>query len=471
MLYNTMKNTVLLSLFLFLSVFAFSQTEPLFYESFDKCLNDDELYDGFTGGNDNLWSGNIATEIAVFTDNDGWTMDNVFGANQCIKLGTSSLQGKITTPAIACTGDATLTFRAAPWNEEKTFSVTVSVKGGTADKTSFTLDKHWNDITVQLTDITEAVSITFSTGSKKQRVFIDEIRLMPADPNKAAIRVKEGTTVDYGYLGRYYSSVNRTIEVKGENLSSAGIKATIESDADNLFSVSPANLPAEGGVLTITCKSGAYEGMHGAYLVLSGVSKYDSQEKTEKTVTLVMEVSGLDLQGSGTKEDPYTVSDRLLLADNDGSVWSGTMYWVTGYVLGAAKRYNDKFDGICSNDKLSIVLADSPTETDMNKVITVQIGGEARDALNVVDNPELLGKQVKVQGTLLTDNGSPLYLGKAGVRDVNYHSQYVLPDDIVSDIETITENNNLPMYDVLGRRVGKDYKGVVIIGNKKFIVR
>jgi len=27
------------------------------------------------------------------------------------------------------------------------------------------------------------------------------------------------------------------------------------------------------------------------------------------------------------------------------------------------------------------------------------------------------------------------------------------------------------MYDVLGRKVGKDYKGVVIIGNKKFIVR
>ncbi len=468
-----MKNTIFLFFFLSFCIYTSAQTEPLFYESFDKCINDDELYDGFTGGNDDLWSGNIATEIAVFADNNDWTFDNVFGANQCIKLGTSSLQGKATTPAIKFSGDATLTFRAAPWNEEKTFSVTVSVEGGTADKTSFTLDKHWNDLTVQITDITESVTITFSTGSKKQRIFLDEIRLMPADPNKAAIRVADGTTLDFGYLGRYYQSISRTIEVKGENLSGEGIKASIENDADNLFSVTPTKLPAEGGKLTITCKPGAYEGMHGAYLLLSGTSKYDSAEKTQKSITLIMEVSALDLEGSGTKEDPYTVRDRLLLADNDGSVWSGTMYWVSGYVLGAAKRYNDKFDGVCVNDKLSLVLADTPDETDMSKVITVQIGGEAREALNVVDNPELLGKLVKVQGILLTDNGSALYLGKAGVRDVNYHSQYVLPEDIVSSkIDVLAEQaENQIMFDILGRRVNKNYQGFVIIGNKKYIVR
>ena len=45
----------------------------LFYESFDQC-------DG-TGGNDGAWSGSIATGQFI-TDNEDWTSEKAYGANQ-----------------------------------------------------------------------------------------------------------------------------------------------------------------------------------------------------------------------------------------------------------------------------------------------------------------------------------------------------------------------------------------------------
>ncbi len=461
-----MKNTIFILLFMTVSLLCSAQAEVVFSESFDQCVNDDELYDGFTGGNDGLWSGDIATEIAVFADNEGWIFDNVFGANQCIKLGTSSLLGKATTPKIQYSGDAQLTFRAAPWNEEKTFSVVISVQGGTAEKSVFTLDKHWNDISVNITDITGELTISFTTLAKKQRVFIDDIVLTAAASDAPAIRVKSGNTVDFGLLGRNYSDVMRDVLVSGENLTDAGIEVSIAGDEAALFSISESRLAAEGGAVSLTCKSGAPVGMHGAYLTFK--AKGNNGEQVEKQITVQVEVSELNLEGSGTKDNPYTVADRLLLAQNDGTVWSGTYYWVTGYILGAAKRYNEQFDGICTDDKLSLVLADSPSQTDMNRIVTVQIGQQAREALNVVDHPENIGRRVSVQGTLLTEKGSPLYLGKPGVRDVNREDQYVL-DYETGLIEVQSADGFGQLYDILGRPVSDDYHGIVIGNGKKFV--
>ena len=465
--------------FFFFILFAHSLTaagDVLFYESFDDCQNDDEIYKGFTGGNDNEWSGNIATELVVFADNDDWTFDNVYGANQCIKLGSSgNLQGVAKTPAIAHNGDATLTFRVAPWAEDSTICVTVSVKGGTIEKGVFELKKKWNDISVNITDIEDNVTITFSTLLKKQRIFLDEIQLTAADPTAPAIRVSEGNSVDFGYVGRNYASLQQQIAVRGENLSNKGIQATLTDDMDGLFSVSPATLPANGGVLTITCKAGASADIHGAYLTLSAVGD-DNTTAVSKTVSLMVEVSSPNLEGSGTKPDPYTINDRLLLAAHDGTVWSATYYWVTGYVLGAVQRKSETdqtFNGICQTDRTSLVLAATADETDMDRIVTVQISSYAREALNVVDNPELVGKKIKVQGILLTDKASPLYLGKPGVRDVVHTYQYEIPgqDDTPTAVDCIGLQADETWYDVLGRPVDENYKGIVVSRGKKHLRR
>lgn len=413
-----------------------AQVEPLFSETFDRCIDaEDENY-GYTGGNDEQWGGDIAKAQVIYTDNKNeWDFTYCNGAYQCLKVGTSSKQGAASTPVIACTGEAVLSFRVAPWEGDSLFYISIS-GGTTTDPTAYELAKHkWTDITVRISDIKGSLKITFSS-LYKHRFFLDDVVVTPADPNAGAIRTDVGSMLDFGLVGKNYNSQQRTIAVTGANLT-GNISATIENDADNLFRVSASSLPAEGGALTITCVSGGSADMHGAFLMLRGKDA-KTQEQVEKRVTLLVEVATVSLEGSGTKPDPFTVNDVHTIADYS-LAWSGTYYWCTGYILGGVKRYQDQFDGISHTDTLSLVLATTPDETDMDKIVTVQISHDARMALNVKDHPELIGKRVKVQGLLVNDKGNPLYLGKDGIRNVSTESQYEIEGD-ESSIEVVKQD-------------------------------
>ena len=413
-----------------------AQVEPLFSETFDRCIDaEDENY-GYTGGNDEQWGGDIAKAQVIYTDNKNeWDFTYCNGAYQCLKVGTSSKQGAASTPVIACTGEAVLSFRVAPWEGDSLFYISIS-GGTTTDPTAYELAKHkWTYITVRISDIKGSLKITFSS-LYQHRFFLDDVVVMPADPNAGAIRTDVGSMLDFGLVGKNYNSQQRTIAVTGANLT-GNISATIENDADNLFRVSASSLPAEGGALTITCVSGGSSDMHGAFLMLRGKDA-KTQEQVEKRVTLLIEVASASLEGSGTLPDPFTIRDVHTIADYN-LAWSGTYYWCTGYILGGVKRYQDQFDGISYTDTLSLVLATTPDETDMDKIVTVQISHDARMALNVKDHPELIGKRVKVQGLLVNDKGNPLYLGKDGIRNVSTESQYEIEGD-ESSIEVVKQD-------------------------------
>lgn len=413
-----------------------AQVEPLFSETFDRCIDaEDENY-GYTGGNDEQWGGDIAKAQVIYTDNKNeWDFTYCNGAYQCLKVGTSSKQGAASTPVIVCTGEAVLSFRVAPWEGDSLFYISIS-GGTTTDTTAYELAKNkWTYITVRISDIKGSLKITFSS-LYKHRFFLDDVVVTPADPNAGAIRTDVGSMLDFGLVGKNYNSQQRTINVTGANLSGT-ISATIENDADNLFRVSASSLPAAGGALTVTCVNGGSTNMHGAFLMLRGKDA-KTQEQVEKRVTLLVEVANVSLEGSGTKPDPFTVNDVHTIADYS-LAWSGTYYWCTGYILGGVKRYQDQFDGISYTDTLSLVLATTPDETDMDKIVTVQISHDARMALNVKDHPELIGKRVKVQGLLVNDKGNPLYLGKDGIRNVSTESQYEIEGD-ESSIEVVKQD-------------------------------
>ena len=411
-----------------LSASMMAEMTPIYFEGFSRCFDEEDEHYGYTGGNDNQWGGDIATAITIYQDAPEWSFTYCNAGLQCLKVGTSQKQGSATTPSIACEGEVQLSFRVAPWEGDSIFYF--SVKGGKAQgQTLFNLKKHqWTTITTTIEDIQSAIQITFSS-TNKHRFFLDDVCVRPVDPTVGAIRTVEGSTVDFGFVGRHYSAQQRTLHVEGANLN-GNITATLADGETNLFQLDRTQLPAEGGALQITLKTGASNDMHGCYLYLRGKDNKTGAQ-VEKKVTLLVEVASLDLDGSGTKPDPYSCEDVILLAANEGTVWSGTYYWVTGYVLGGVHRYNNlengDYDGISFTDKLSLVLADNPDEKDENRYITVQISDNARAALNVVDNPELIGQIIKVQGLLLNDKANPLYLGKPGVRNVRTDAQYVRP--------------------------------------------
>ena len=151
-----------------------------------------------TGGNDSFWSGDIAkSTIKLPTD---WTAINGSGAYQCIKLGTGSKKGSVTTPALSqLSGNATLSFKAAAWNgSDESTTLFLSIEGGgSLSKTSVTLTKGaWQSYEVTITGGTSSTRITFE-GKKASdsRFFLDEVKVTTSGSYNYATLPSCGPTI------------------------------------------------------------------------------------------------------------------------------------------------------------------------------------------------------------------------------------------------------------------------------------
>ncbi|MBR3400477.1 MAG: hypothetical protein IKH08_11935 [Prevotella sp.] len=139
-----------------------------------------------TGGNDNKWSGDIATnDLNPSGDNknvdeNDWTFTKGNGANQCARFGTGSAVGSATTRQITVTEgqDYMLTFKAAPWASDKSNTMNVSVNGGTIKNMTGSMEKgQWNVFSATITPTSSAITITFAVTGSEKRFFLDEINV------------------------------------------------------------------------------------------------------------------------------------------------------------------------------------------------------------------------------------------------------------------------------------------------------
>lgn len=145
----------------------------LLSESFDEC-------DG-TGGNDGIWRGRSIGAGTPTYDNKGWTstQGKVYASSACVRVGTSSVNGDITTPSFTVNGKAVLSFKAGAWNTSGDgTTLNLSVSNGTISPSSVTMKKGaWTDYDVKIT-ATGNVKVTFTAGSG--RFFLDEVKVTDA---------------------------------------------------------------------------------------------------------------------------------------------------------------------------------------------------------------------------------------------------------------------------------------------------
>ena len=148
----------------------------VFSETFDQNST-------FQGGRDGNFNGGSGQKIAF--DNESWTGGNtskIYGAHECIRFGTGSDNGVLTTPAIALNGAsyALLTFNAAGWADTKasvinTLTITANDAGFelSGDNVIAELEKKvWNEYTVLIKVNTSSdLQLTF-TG---KRGFLDDV--------------------------------------------------------------------------------------------------------------------------------------------------------------------------------------------------------------------------------------------------------------------------------------------------------
>ena len=144
-----------------------------FYESFDKC-------DGVGG-----WSGNVAAGPWDKNKLDNaWTRTgSVFLGAGCIRIGKTA--STVTTPSIAISSSAVLTFKAGLWNTQKESTpVIVTISDGTltyGNNTAKTISLNprkgqWEEFEIVISG-TKSFTLTFKNNDNtdNNRFFLDEV--------------------------------------------------------------------------------------------------------------------------------------------------------------------------------------------------------------------------------------------------------------------------------------------------------
>lgn len=151
------------------------------------------------------------------------------------------------------------------------------------------------------------------------------------------------------------------------------------------------------------------------FLVFAGAAGLSSCEGDLAQPPVIEPEGGV---GTGAWDKPLTVNQVLLGTSNPAL----DQDWVTGYIVGWV---NSGFGTVLNartatftvpaSYSSNLLLAMNPDETDWEKCITVRlVSGNARNSLNLQDNPGNLHKMVTVRGTT-----GEKYFGVYGVRDVS----------------------------------------------------
>ncbi len=179
---------------------------------------------------------------------------------------------------------------------------------------------------------------------------------------------------------------------------------------------------------------------------------YAEKKFTKNTVEIV-EVSVEDVIAAAP--------ENTNAADGQQKVW--VKGYIVGYVEGQAYATGAHFDADGCETKTNLLLATNYNETNVENCIPVQLpNGDVRNDLNLQDHPDNLGKEVKLYGYVLK------YFGVPGFKNVTAYE--FTGNTSVNAINADTVNDG-KMYNVAGQRVDKAYKGIVIVGGKKIVVK
>ena len=138
----------------------------------------------------------------------------------------------------------------------------------------------------------------------------------------------------------------------------------------------------------------------------NGKGSIQVQTDTSKVWAYENYVIGGGGAGGGQQGSGYSVAEAARHIGEEG-------VWVTGYIVGGdltSAGKTVKTSGITKNTH--IALADRSSVTDKESCVAVELpAGKVRDAINLVDHPNLIGKRVRVKGNLVEK-----YFGTLGLK-------------------------------------------------------
>ena len=235
-----------------------------------------------------------------------------------------------------------------------------------------------------------------------------------------AITGVDDAKMTMSYIGRYFTSINEEVTVWASTNYTWGSVPNMAS-----WTQVPATL-VEGSnwndFITVELSLTEYVGQ-----TITVAVKYTSTDSKAGTMEIqsitIEEGSGVTPptpptpgqgEGSGTADDPYNVAAGIGLQNEE------PIAWVHGYIVGAVKS---GLSSVTGNDDINwsapfdlatnVVIADDVACREISQCIIVNLpaGKPLRIQVNLMDNPDNLGKHLAVNGKLRR------YFNQAGLRD------------------------------------------------------
>lgn len=147
----------------------------------------------------------------------------------------------------------------------------------------------------------------------------------------------------------------------------------------------------------------------------------DKQSSEKENISVAVDTSRVWISDSyvigGDNGKGSGVSEALTVTQARSSVGKENV-WVSGYIVGgdlssSSASYERPF-----TSRTCILLGSRSSVSDRSSCISVQLpAGEVRDALNLVDNPSMLGRKVAVKGNIVAS-----YYGLVGLKECSDYS-------------------------------------------------
>ncbi|HEK9099759.1 chitobiase/beta-hexosaminidase C-terminal domain-containing protein [Bacillus pfraonensis] len=149
----------------------------------------------------------------------------------------------------------------------------------------------------------------------------------------------------------------------------------------------------------------------------------------KKVVSIVLSfILLISFTGTIVKADenaPLSVASAIQLFKQQGK----SKGVVEGYIVGYTQSPSNYTKDPAKFGDTNVAIADSPNETDPEKIMPVQLPkGDVRTAVNVKDHPENVGKKVQLTGTL------ELYFSSPGLKSVIAYKFQGETENRVSDV-------------------------------------
>ncbi len=510
-----MKRNVRIFAVAALAAFASAATAQtvLFEETFAGCTS--------PGGNDNKFNtqgDEITTSLDAKLDNSGWTGSYVYAANSCVKCGTSK-KGVLTTPALSnlTSEDATLTFRIAAYDNAKDNGKTVNVKisSGNVSMSEVTIAQaEWQTYKIKVSGASASAQITFEAkNASNNRFFLDDVKIVSGWVDEETVETPEisATATDF--------EESTTVTITAEE--GAAIYYTLDGTAPTAESTAYTaafDVTATATVKAIAVKGGKTSSV--ASLVLTKVDvtsmtfaeayawcleqdytksvKHDGYVKItfedakvlyiEETAIFVRQGEmAMQFYGFPTSEKAVVVNDIL------NGTYAGQLQAYKGIPeLSASTKITTAANVTVTNSEeaaaaISATVAEIEARTYICDLVELTKVTITKDGdyfwLNSGDNDV----EVKVTNDLIPEEyENKLYNVKAVVSST-YKNEGVLallsceyvgevsPEDpgTVTAVAGVAAelDENAPIYNLQGQRVGKDAKGILIQNGKKFVVK